>query len=441
MEHREQVYAIENHFISGEKNPSEFKTGVEMEHFIIDADSLESISYSGECGVERILKEMTYCGWEIQNKGEHILELRKNEAGISVEPAGQIELDIMPQKCLGYIENIYLSFLKDIAPILKKTGKMLISVGYHPKSSIHDVELIPKQRYRYMYEYFATKGRYAHNMMKGTASTQVCMDYSSEEDYIKKFTVASFLSPIVYFMFDNAPFFEGDVYKNFSARKMIWNQCDRDRCGLLEEAFENNYSYSSYARYILERPPVLTKRNSKLSFTGNLPLKTIFNPLLFNEDEIEHLLSMYFFDIRTRKYIEIRMGDSLPYPYNMGYFAFWKGLLYNCRNLNFLFETALDFDNKRMERLKEDIIEKGFYAHIQDAYLINFIKEIVYMSKKGLQTCEKGFLSIIECMIEKELRPKDITLENINKGKKAALKWCSPGEMIFTGRCNNIACC
>ena len=42
----------------------------------------------------------------------------------------------------------------------------------------------------------------------------MAIDYSSEEDYIKKFKIANGLSPILYAMFDNGFYFEGKGGEN-----------------------------------------------------------------------------------------------------------------------------------------------------------------------------------------------------------------------------------
>jgi glutamate--cysteine ligase len=436
VEHGTQVKRLASYLKSGETDTSEFKVGMEIEHLIIDSDTLESFSYN-----ENFVKELCNLGWEAIYEGPYILALEKGDTRLTFEPGGQLEIDIAPQKCLENIENIYLSLLKEIIPVLAKDNKALISCGYLPQSSISDITLLPKKRYEYMYEYFKTRQAYAHNMMKGTASTQVCLDYCSEEDYIKKFRVASFLSPIAYFLFDNAPFFEGTICTEGSARYKIWNNCDSDRCGIVCDAFRDGFGFEAYAAALLNSPPILVKRDSELHFTGSTPLKELFNPETVTDEEIDHILSMYFFDVRTRKYIEIRMCDSLPYPYSLACAAFWKGLLYNCRNLRVLFEKSLELNDKGMENLANDIYEKGINATVLGTPLLTFIKEIVNMAKKGLPCCERDLISVIQCMLEKGLRPKDITLKNIERGKAEALKWCIMDETKCTGRCDNIACC
>jgi gamma-glutamylcysteine synthetase len=135
------------------------------------------------------------------------------------------------------------------------------------------------------------------------------------------------------------------------------------------------------------------------------------------------------------------MCDSLPYPYSLACSAFWKGLLYNCRNLNLLFEKSLAFTGQGMKELAQEIYEKGANTSILGKPLLDFAMDIVNMSKKGLPPCEQGFTGIMQCMLEKGLRPKDKTLENMGNGMIEAIKWCVADEIKYTGRCDDIACC
>ena len=64
-----------------------------------------------------------------------------------------------------------------------KYDYMLCAVGYQPASRVEDLTLIPKHRYDWMNEYFRTSGTGGMQMMRGTASTQVSIDYESEEDF------------------------------------------------------------------------------------------------------------------------------------------------------------------------------------------------------------------------------------------------------------------
>ena len=131
-----------------------------------------------------------------------------------------------------------------------------MTVGYHPVTKIEEIKIIPKKRYDYMFEYFKTKGSHAHNMMKGTASLQVTIDYGSEEDYIKKFKIANALSPVLYALYDNGYYFEGAIWENHSLRAFIWANCDNDRSGIARGTFDGDFGYRKYAEYILNIPPI-----------------------------------------------------------------------------------------------------------------------------------------------------------------------------------------
>ena len=51
---------------------------------------------------------------------------------------------------------------------------------------------------------------------------------------------------------------------------------------------------------------------------------------------IEHFLSMGFFHFRIKKYIEVRIADSVPIKKALGYAALLKGIVYSDRNLDIL---------------------------------------------------------------------------------------------------------
>ncbi len=103
-----------------------------------------------------------------------------------------------------------------------------------------------------MFNYFKDKGVHAHNMMKGTASLQLAFDYSSEEDYIKKFKVANALSPAVYALFDNAYYFEGKPWRRHNLRAHIWENCDKDRSGIVYNAFDKDFGYKKICRIYIK---------------------------------------------------------------------------------------------------------------------------------------------------------------------------------------------
>ena len=424
MDYNRQIEEIAKYIKNGEKNVDDFKLGIEFEHFVIDKNTFKTISYYGENGVAEILKDLEKSGWHGIYEGEYILELRKENKTVTLEPGSQLELSLSAEKKISDIEKGYLEFLNEIIPILDSKNQALIAVGYHPVTKINEIKLLPKKRYDFMFEYFKKRGSHAHNMMKGTAALQVSMDYKDEEDYKKKFRVTNALSPIMYSLFENAVFFEGEKYDKHNLRAFIWKNCDTHRSGVVDGALDDNFNYESYAEYILNRPPIFVIKGGKLDFTNEKLVKEIFNPEDYEKEELEHLLTMFFPDVRTKKYIEIRMMDAVPYPLNFAVLAFWKGILYDDENLDKVYDYIKDITIDDVNRTKEEMFELGLNAHYKDKTILEIGKFLVDLAKTGLIEDEVKYIYPLERMITEGTNPYEITKQKIEYGIDKALNWC-----------------
>lgn len=415
MEYEKQVERIVEFIKKGEKPKNLFKIGVELEHIVVRNESFQSVTYYEVDGIESILKKLMAKGYKPKYEGEYLIGLEGADGTITLEPGGQLEISIRPCSSLQEVEEIYLDFLKKIVPILDEQNQLLMAIGYHPKTSIKDIPFNPKKRYRYMAEYFEDKGRYAHNMMKGTASLQVVIDYSNEEDFIKKFRVANFLSPLFHLITDNAPIFEGKLYEKNSVRSQIWENTDKDRSGIVMDSSEGVFGYKDYAKYILNTPPILIIKDGEIIGTREKKAKELIDANHTTNEEIDHILSMVFPDVRVRKYIEIRMGDALPYPLNLGYVALIKGIFYNDIALKYLFEMSREAEEEKVRLAKQSIEEKGFEGRFKCRYVKDFIPVLFDLAKKGLDEEEKKYLKALERLTLAKKNPALIMKKEINR--------------------------
>lgn len=345
--------------------------GAEMEHFLIDKHTLRSYSYyEPEGQKDLVLKLIDHEGWQlILEEAGYPLGIEKNGSTITFEPGGQLEISLKPMDSVKGIECIYMAILEEIEKHLLPS-QALVSVGYHPKTSISDLPLLPKKRYQMMFEYFKTHGAKSHNMMKGSAATQVSIDYKDEVDFIKKFRVAHFLAPILSSVFDATPIFEGNLYEGDHVRAAIWNETDPQRSKLVKGALgpkDQPFGFESYAKYLLDMPPVLVKKAGEDVFTADQPLKTLLETMSFDDAELEHIQTMVFPDARLKKYIEIRMADALPLPYNFAVFALVQTVFYKDHVLNAIYDWSLDFDddwvmrtNRALARVPSEM-DEAFY--------------------------------------------------------------------------------
>lgn len=430
MDFNKQVQEISNYFKSGEKAVDDFKVGVELEHFVIDKDSLKTISYYGENGVEETLRDLESIGYKATYEGQYVLGLNKGKKTVTLEPGSQFELSIEASANIKDLEDEYLDFMKDVIPILEKKNQGLMTTGYHPVTKIDEIRLLPKQRYDYMFNYFKTRGTHAHNMMKGTCSVQVTLDFSSEEDYKRKFRITNALSPVLYALFENAYYFEGEVTDRHNSRAYIWENTDTDRSGVAEGALDDDFSYKKYAEYILNSPPIFINQDGKEVYTGDQKVRDIFDPDNYKIEELEHILTMFFPDVRTKRYIEIRMMDAVPYDLNFSIMALLKGLIYDNDNLDILYDYTKEISIEDVNKAKEEMMSKGLQAKLKGESLLNIGKYLVELAKKGLPEDELHYINPLEKMLDSGKNPYEITKENAKYGKKEAVKWCLLNDLV-----------
>ena len=129
------------------------------------------------------------------------------------------------------------------------------------------------------------------------------------------------------------------------------------------------------------------------------------------KEELEHLLTMVFPDVRVKKFIELRMMDAVPYPYNFSSYALLKGLLYNERNLNILYEKFKDLTPDTLNKVREEMYEKGNETVFLDKTLKEWNLEFVKMAEEVLDD-EKKYLEPIKELIN-EVEFNRIKMEDV----------------------------
>lgn len=409
MKYNKQINRIVNYIKSGEKKKDDFTVGTEFENFIIDKDTLKTASYYGENGVGETLAELS----EILNAKpffdrEYVLGFEKNDWTVSTEPGAQFELSIKSKKNIADLVNSYEDFIRIVEPVLAKKNQVLISLGYHPKTTIDEIKILPKERYSHMFNYFKNRGTMAHNMMKGTASVQVAIDFYNEDDFKKKYFLGSALSPILYTMFDNSFIFESKPYDSNNLRQKIWENTDSDRSGVLPIAFDKDLSYEKYAEFILNSPPIFMGKNGEIVSTGNTAFKDLFDPDIDSDEDIFHAMSIVFPDIRLKKYLEFRMMDGLKYPLNFSVVALIKALFYSEDNLNILYEKFKDATYKDVIDAKNSTQQLGLAGEYLGEKIYELEAFILNLAVKGLTSDEVKYLDPIVKLSNNRQRPRDI---------------------------------
>jgi len=392
-----------DYFKRGIKDEKDKSLGLELEHFIVKEDTFESVDYYEENGIKEVLHMLSpYFDKEVYKDG-NLIGLINNKSNITLEPASQLEISMGPFiDTLDILEEYNYFFLK-IKPILEKFGYKMIYAGYQPKSKVENLNLIPKKRYEYMLDYFSSTGSHGKNMMKGSASTQVSVDYFSEEDFKNKFRLANILSPIISFMTDNTSVFEGEKYLDNCARIKIWNDVDKDRSMIVKDALNKEFGFKEYGEYIMNAPAILIEdENGNSIYTKDKKIKDIYNDREISKKDIEHLISMFFPDVRLKNYVEIRMADCMDINYALSYASIIKGIFYSDNAVKTLLDKFSSVKDIDALKAKEEVVNKGYDANVYGYNIKSILLDIINISKDNLCFEEKDRVLLFEDLVKKE---------------------------------------
>ena len=308
-------------------------------------NTLKPVSFFEENGIENLLKALKKYGWDSILEGENTIGLSRNNSlgggTVTLEPAGQLELSGAP---LYNVHQTYLE-LEEHKNQINKEGLELgigfLGAGLTPDWSFDEMPIMPKKRYQIMKNYMPKKGNLGLDMMFRSTTIQVNLDYSSEEDMIKKFRVSLALQPIATALFSNSPFLNGKStgYKSF--RSHIWTDTDPDRTGMLPFVFNGDMSYEKYVDYALRVPMYFIHRDGNYIDVAGCSFKDFLNGNLKqlpgekpNLIDWENHLTTIFPEVRLKSFLEMRGADGGRFESVCALSSFWVGLLYDSTSLD-----------------------------------------------------------------------------------------------------------
>lgn len=403
------IDAIVAYFESGIKpSGSPGELGIELEHTIVH-DDLSPVPYSGEHGVAWVLEQLRaeYPRATTDLHGDLLGVARPGEA-VTIEPAAQLELSAGPFADLASAREAFEAFERRLERILKPAGERVLTVGYHPTAAARDLELIPKRRYQFMNLYLGEKDTCGPCMMRGSASTQVSIDYMSTADCLRKLRLAFALVPVLSLVTDNAPRFEGAERAHKLVRTAIWQHVDNDRCGLVPGVLDPDFDLRRYAAYILDAPAILVPCRKEQWCYSDRTFGDIYAERTMTRAEVEHAVSMFFTDVRLKTYVEIRPADAMPVPYVIAYAALIKGLFYDEASLDALDALFAGVRAADLEAAKAELMRKGYGAEVYGRPAGALCDEVLAIAERGLDEGDRAFLSPLARLIEQRTTLADL---------------------------------
>lgn len=381
----------------------EKRLGLELEHIIVHKESYKSLNYYEKFGQEYILLSLSKHFQKEKRENNRLIGLINDEYTLTLEPGGQLEISIIPTDKISWILEIYNKFLSLISPILNKHNLLMLNTGYSPKTSAYDIPLIPVKRYEFMDRYFKTSGTLGTHMMRGSASTQISVDFENESDLKEKLKAIMIISPVIKLLSSNTPFFESEYTDKYLIRTHIWNNVDNKRCKYNFSVFDNDFSINDYKEFIINTEAIYLNDENGGTYTNHETFAFLYNNKEITEEDVEHMLSMVFPDIRIKKYIELRMADSMDINSTLAYLSLIKGIVYSDKNRKYII-NKYNISEKDIEKAEEEIMTSSFNSNIYNVKASDFTKEILDLAYESLIEEEKKYLHSFYEILEKKTR-------------------------------------
>ncbi len=398
--------------------------GVEVEHLVL-ADDGNPVSYEpvdGRIGVREVLAKLSpdypHASYNAQRD---LLGLVGDDGSITLEPAAQLEISVAPYARVADVEQAYRHFRSLVDPILGERNAHLEAHGYHTTRRAQELTLIPKRRYDFMNAYFAHINSDGDRMMRASSSTQVSVDYASEADAVRKMRVAAALSPILAAIADNTQVFEAEENHVPIRRLQLWREVDNQRCGTIPGIFDESFGFDTYADWLLRTSPIFVTRpaadnpgGERLRPFFDTPASEVYADAPMRHDDVEHIISMFWPDVRLKRFVEIRPADSLPEECVLGYTALIKGLFYSDASLDAVEEalgvgqetaasrSAWPLTKADVDDAIAQIQEHGFDGLVYGEPLRTWEERLFSLARAALDEEEQAYLLPLEAFAAKK---------------------------------------
>ena len=375
---------IIEYFKSGIKNKKEYKIGIEHEKFLFNSQNNKRIDYQK---IKEMFSALLEFGWNPVLENDNIIALNKGGKNITLEPGNQIELSG------DKLSNIHeacaesYDYLFELKQVTKKLNIKIVSAGFDPISKLNEIPNNPKKRYKLMTKDMPFGGELSLDMMYRTCGTQLNLDYSSEEDFKKKFKIVNSLVPISIALFANSSIVEKKKSNYLSYRSKVWQNTSR---GGLPKLFLEDFDFEKYADFVINFPILFIQQkenyfsgigyNFSDFMSGNI--KEIDNHLP-DENDLSTHLSTIFTENRLKKYIELRSMDTCGWDCLCAGPAFNVGMLYG--NLDEVYELISNWDKDKIINAYLEAPQKGFNTQLMGKDLLYWSSVLLDLSKKGLE--------------------------------------------------------
>jgi glutamate--cysteine ligase len=236
------------------------------------------------------------------------------EACLSFEPGGQLELSPPPQPSTAALLTRVDALLARVDRALAAGSVVAVSSGINPWHDADSVGLhLDAERYLVMQQHFDRLGPAGRDMMRLTASLQVCVERQPGAAGVEQWVLANRMGPALSAAFANSGAVRGAPSGWSSSRCHLWQELDASRTGFdagQVDAADPAAAYAAFAAgaYAMplqrdgELPPPCSRFAAWIDGGAARP----------DAADVTHHLSTLFPPVRPRGYLEVRYLDAPP---------------------------------------------------------------------------------------------------------------------------------
>ncbi|MDE1152268.1 MAG: glutamate-cysteine ligase family protein [Micavibrio sp.] len=374
--------------------------GVEHEKppfYLADGKPVSFLGEDGRAGIQDFLAKMvSEKGWQAGEPERGIVvDLKKNQAGWTFEPALQMEVGGAPLRNVHQNAQETDQTIREAVEVSKSLGFGMLAAGFHPTHLSKDLPMMPKSRYEALFEWFEKKKfPNANDVASCTSTVQVNMGYQSEEDMVKMLRVSLSLQPIAVSLFANSPFAEGQPtgYQSYRSHKLHNNMGGRYGF-MLPIAFEEGFGFEMFTDYAMKTMPMIGiyKGNVFMDANGGK-----FSDFMEGKLDIvpgqkaaigdwQNHLNTIWPEVRLRKFLEMRGTDNGPQEMIKALPAFWVGLLYDKQALDQAYNMVKDWSNEDRDYLRIMTPKDGLQTKFMGTTVQEIAKDCLKLSEAGLK--------------------------------------------------------
>lgn len=367
--------------------------GIEVELGVVDPSTGLSIPYEGERGVRTLLEALLHADDEPVLDGGHLMGIKRADGTqLTLEAGGGLEYSSPPATSLAVLTDAMRHELDAAAEIAHHHDMALLSGGNLAFNTSENATWVPKPRLPIMRRYFAALGdcsALSDSVMALTLSTQVTLDYCSEEDLSRKLRMQMAVSPIVAALFANSPLEAGRYSGSLSRRTQYWLKHDPRRSGFLPFALQEHITIHEIIEWALELSMIYRCKGSQCKAGSNRTFASLMaqgfddGTLPTLSDWVSHL-SQVWPHVRVRDTLELRVADGPAYQNIPALPAFWTGLTYHPPSRDAAWDLLRGCTRTELRHAMHEVAVKGLATHLRKDAVHELAIELVRLAKQGL---------------------------------------------------------